>query len=320
MADAKATVENEQKVMRISSPMLEKMYNSGEIKLTDEELAQLDGRPMVTMSSDYESRMPKTEPLGPLEWIEPLEAVDWLAPRLGGEAQAKSAILGRLIDGRIHCTCIWTCEQPDIGPLPQLRPREVSNPSKSDQAFYVSELSTPSSVTLLGGAMWNRGEHWDEDQKRFKWAEGLFVSSFDNGVMVTSNTEDGDSQGRLLRGRIVAYGVRFNRANVEAIMAGASGVSQGVNTNDANTRSPSQAKPSPAGRKRDPDWEPWIAEVVIYAQLFSYDPSMSAAAFHRIIHQRLGERGIEGPSEEKTAKAIRAILNRWKQAVRDHEV
>jgi hypothetical protein len=317
MADAKETIENKEKVMRISSRMLEKLYADGEISLTDEELAQLDGRPMVTMSSDYESRMPKAEPLAPFEWMEPLAAVDWLAPKLGGEAQAKTALLNRLIDGRIHCTCVWTCEQPDIGPLPQLRPRQVSSPSKPSEAFYVSELTTPGSVTLLGSTMWDRGQHWDEDQKRFKWAEGLFVSSFDNGVMVTSNTEDEHTQATLLRGRTVAYGVRFNRAQIEAIVAGGADVSP---TMSASSGSPSQNKSSSAGRKSDLDWNPWIAEIVMHIYDTGFDPTISQAKFYDIIDDRLRKKDIEGPNKSKVERAISAIYRRWAQAVRDGEV
>lgn len=313
MADEKATTEIQEHVMRIASPMLEKMYARGEISLTDEELAQLDGRPMVTMSSDFESRMPKKEPLGPLEWIEPLEAVDWLAPRIGGEAQAKSAILGRLIDGRIHCTCTWTCEQPDVGPLPQLRPRQVTNPSKPSEAFYVSEINAPSSVTLLGGAMWDRGEHWDEDQKRFKWAEGLFVSSFDNDVVIMSNFEDSVSRKEFLAGRIVAYGVRFNRGQVEAIVTTNSENSDRAHTSGMDINSRSQVEPSPAGRKMGNDWFYWIAEVVWHLHECGFDSSVTRTEFFKIINHKLLKQTLPAPNEDKVKKAISAIYRRFEQ-------
>ncbi len=93
------------------------------LRLTSEQIDALEGNSTIKLPASLVNPL-FGAPIdnSAIEWIEPIDAVHLLAPKLGGDAAAKLAIAERLRDGAIKCTCVWMSEGLDIGPITSLRP------------------------------------------------------------------------------------------------------------------------------------------------------------------------------------------------------
>jgi len=293
--------------------MIESMHARGEITLTEDELDQLDGRPRIEICKsaweESQSRMIRRE----LEWIDPLDAVYLVAPSVGGDANAKLAILARLHDRAIECTMTWLCVQPDIGPIPFNRPRVSDAPTGPHEAFFVSKMSRKPNGVRLGAFFWGPDGHVNFDLPRCSWSAGLFVTTHPFGVQDHADTGS--------RKRVVATGVRFAKCDVERIIGIKSRNDDPTSAGDPVTNKAmiSQVKPS-VGRKRSHDWENWIAEAIIYVRMYGVDLTQSNQEFYDEIAGIMMERNVDVPDFPKVARAISAIKTRWREALASGEI
>ena len=202
----------------VPSDWAETMYSKGQLSLSDEQVGRLGNADTILLPRELmEAFKTPKEGRRPTEWIEPLDAVHLLAPHVGGDANAKSAIAERLRDGVIECHHVWLSEGPDLGPLSTRRPQVTGSLGAPNPAFWVLPSVPKFEDRRLGGAFWNYSDRWEKDIGRWDWPSGLFVASRDGNLQVTV---DGLPIGRTVkrrRIRMVVSGIRFHRADIEAL-------------------------------------------------------------------------------------------------------
>lgn len=201
----------------LDSGMAETMWVRGEITLTKRQIEQLATEPTIALTPEQapESKPKKRE--RPVEWLNPLDAVHWLAPHVGGDASAKKAISDRLKDGAVECACVWICEGLDVGPLPTRRPPVGSDLSHPGMAFWLSPPTPRATEIGLGGAIFAYSDDWARDLERWDWPSGTIVTSKREGATVQSVDATGKPVTAVAPTRMVAFGVRLSREDIERI-------------------------------------------------------------------------------------------------------
>lgn len=225
----------------LDSGTAETLWARGEIDLTDRQIAELSTQPTIALAPEQAPKFKPKNRKMPVEWLKPLEAVHWLSPYVGGDANAKLAIAERLKDGVIECAAVWLCESLDKGPLPTRRPTVASDPAIPGTAYQISPPTPRASEIRLGGAFYSFSDDWEGDLKRWNWRSGIFVTSNKRGAKVQVVKEIGVSQTTLAPARMVAFGVRFSREDVEKI-------SKPASSSGASSSESPEAKPRKRGR------------------------------------------------------------------------
>ena len=195
----------------------EAMHSKGHLRLSPEKIHQLKGRATVKLPADLLA--PLLQPAAkksPIQWIEPLDAVHWLAPKVGGDAEAKSVIAERLRDGAIECTFVWTSRGPDIGPVTSRRPAYPDQVAGVQGPAWVSPIEPDGERLRLGLAFWGLSDSWEDDLQLWNWRDGVFVARWHSAVPASSDAPR-DHPVLQMKTRMVVSGIRFNLRDIEKI-------------------------------------------------------------------------------------------------------
>ena len=203
----------------VSTHWAEAQMANGVLNLSPNQIKKLERNATISLPADLVNtvigpRKRKT----PVNWIDPIEAVHWLAHRIGVDARAKSAIAERLRDGAIECSIVWMSQGPNIGPVSNQRPRFPVLSSKPSGTSWVTRIHRGVGPLKLGGAFLRCSDDWDADQKRWDWQNGLFLFSFHLTSSVWIDGEPTEELKSELRYRIVISGIRFSSDDVKRIV------------------------------------------------------------------------------------------------------
>lgn len=227
----------------LDSGTAEVMFARGEIELTKRQIADLCTKPTVTLTPDQAPEFKPKARAQPIEWMTALDAVHWLSPHVGGDVQAKRAIAERLKDCALECSCVWLAEGLDVGDLPTRRPT-VSNEMKPGTAYRLEPPTPQRSEIMLGGLMFKFSDNWERDLSRWEWSTGTIVTSNQRGAKVEIVDEEGNRKRSFAPGRMVAFGARFLREDIEKLVppAAAKGL---PHTPQSSTKSRGRTGPRP---------------------------------------------------------------------------
>lgn len=232
----------------LDSGTAEMMYARGEISLTKTQVAQLASQPTIALTPDQAPDFKPKVRAQPVEWMTALDAVHWLSPHVGGDAQAKRAIAERLKDGALECSCVWLAESLDVGELPTRRPT-VSKEMKVGTAFRIAPPTPLPSEIRLGGMMFSFSDNWERDLDRWKWDSGTIVTSNQHGAKLETVDEEGQARIVMAPARMVAFGVRFLREDIERI-AGPAAADSSKQADVTARKRPSRGKSGSQPRKK----------------------------------------------------------------------
>jgi len=302
----------------VNAEYVEELVAKGVVKLSKEQLSKMAAGGQISLPVDVMAPVMKSaRSREAIEWIDPVDAVHMLAPYVGGDAKAKSVIGERLRDGAVECSCLWLAQEPDVGPLPTRRPGPHLPAGEATSIKWSTPINTDTNVPVLGGFMWSYSDDWERDFRRWQWASGTFVASAKQAV--TAHDQSGALVGKGRSAlRMVAKGVRFNRAHILRIIEGMTSAGGGVNGAESPTLR--RETPSNRGRKPLPARANWIAELVIIAQADGVDLDLGGSKLHDQIADRLADRGLSCPDHGTMASTISAVLNRWREAKANGEI
>jgi len=206
----------------VPSDWVEDLYASGKINLTESQIDQISSSESITLPIERMNPFIRNHKRPPITWIEPIFAVHFLAPHLGGDVSAKIAIAERIKDGALECSVLWLSEELDSVELPHRRPKVEKNPLLPGTAFFVSPPRPRARRPVLGGQFSVYSDDWERDVKRWDWASGIFVVSRDRTAHICIRNADGEivtvKDVRHPRTRMVAFRIQFNKSDVEKII------------------------------------------------------------------------------------------------------
>lgn len=205
-------------IVTVPSSWAVTQYGKGRLQLSPAQIKQLETSDTIKIPrKQFEDVSAPLPPKSPIEWIEPLDAVHWLAARMGSDVAAKTAIAERLRDGAVDCSHVWMSEGPDIGPVSDSRPKFPVPSSGETRSPRVTPIRDGKNPSKTGNAFWLYSDNWDADLKRWNWSTGLFVVSRND---ISTLSVDGIPKEELkseVRSRMIAAGVRFDRKDIEKI-------------------------------------------------------------------------------------------------------
>lgn len=256
------------------------------------------------------------------QYLSALEAVHFLAPRVGGDKAAKWAIIERLKDGAIEAKAWWFAHGIDIG-QPYIMPTmtveviegqagptadnwkqfriENSRPTVSEKKIGSGYAKTvkylpknSKSDLIIAQGFWSKMR--DEDFESQDWSVGFFIIRFPSEEIFI------DGKKKYLRHptRSFVLGVEFDQNDILKI----AGVNDDMND---QARSIISRKSSNSGRKRSEKWPAWVAEVVVY--LLDEPMNLTANKLVDDVANRMAEKGLEGPGERTVFDTAAAIVD-----------
>lgn len=315
----------------ISSGDAEEYFSRGILDLTEDQVSGLLTQDVITLSEEQFAKLGGGRRQKTLNWIAPLEAVHLLAPSCGGDATAKALIAERFLDGAIYSTFLWSCECIDFGTIPTRRPKVNKEPLTPGTAFSVRPTRPTRNLQMLGGAFRHFSDDWERDKKRWNWTTGTFCGSLKESVTISQSTESGEIVSSLRPLLFVVHGVRFDQTDVEKLLPSGSSTNAHFSQKHLIAAAPiledrAQKKPavyvSRRGPKKHSAWDPWIAELLMYANAHGLGSKLSANQLHTEICDRIAKRN---PQQEwlhfDTVEAtIRFVRQRWNDAVENGEL
>jgi hypothetical protein len=165
----------------------------------------------------------------------PTEAVALLAPMVGGDEQAKALLASRFYDMSLKVTAAYMTESADVGPIPNVFVDDVEAtldsgatvrvdrgfPQVSDRKIgtnYVFWESSRDRRINLGGATPRFSADIAKDLKRWDWGAATFV--FSRPAIISGEKIPDELPLRLrVPTRMVIYGIRFERSEIEKLAA-----------------------------------------------------------------------------------------------------
>ncbi len=257
------------------------------------------------------------------EWIEPLEAVHLISPKLGGDRKAKKAIVDRLRDDAIRSTAWWLAIGADVGrpyaepilvadiedgdenplwsaarinQIRQAQTKPTASTTQVGDGMAVQVFDGVKNLLLLGRQFWKSARR--QDLRRWDWADGFFLITRPAGDGPSGEVENGF--GAKFPVRTFALGVRFCRADIERMLG-----------EPANSAIPAQSPPETRGAKQSQSWPNWVAALSVLVD--DGQKFVSARALVRKVADRLDEDNLPHPSDNTVyaaAQAVFAALNR----------
>lgn len=224
------------------------------------------------------------------QWISALDAARLVALRLGSEGAAKDAIGERLRDCALEASCSWYSEGADIDHVSSDYPIQSDTLLGTGYAWTVSPQTNAVGKAKLGWRMWVQSHNWNKDVGRWRWREGLFITSAPPQVP-HSLTDDSVPLRSRVPIRFVASGVHFRKSQIIDLA--------GFLT---------QAARSPAGRKPADVWSDWTAEIVLMEHEGEIDLTITPDKLLAKVADRLAERGILGPDRAQTYPRAKAVV------------
>lgn len=284
----------------VDSSWAESQHAKGLLTLTNDQLALIASTETIAiMSAQLPTHYVRKYAKKGYDWIEPIDAVYFLAPELGGVSAAKAAIAEQLRDGAITCTRVWMSEGPDIGPIANQRPKfsliregEVIGP-------WVTAPSPNQTPVILGPGIWSKSDDWKSDQDRWNWRLGMFVVSWNPSVVAYLDgipAKEKDSGQRL---RMAISGVRFNRSDIEKMLPQKCGRTE-----------PHADVPRPVGTNgvSANGWNEWVAELLMVEHEGGITARTKASELVTEVTDRLAARGVRHPSIQRTAPVASAVM------------
>lgn len=302
----------------VNSEDIEELYVHELIKLTPRQLEEMARSPRIELSAENANSVSKaTLALASSEWMSPVDAVHWLAPRLGGDTKAKSAIVERLRDGAISCVCMWSAWGPGKAQIPSRRPSVSSTPGQSE-AFRVTPPAATPKLNLISPGYWSWSQAWQDDVQQWDWRTGTFFVT-GRGQPAKGGSRGGRAPKDSSITRHTFSRVRFRRLDIEAI------VGQGSQHLPVQEQA-KQAAPgrqATKGKKPHALWQVWACEMVAYIHEAKHDDPdakrepeklygqlISAQALYDKIDKRLKDRGLVSPHFEVVRGAIYLMKRR----------
>lgn len=230
------------------------------------------------------------------EWIPVIDAVQMLAPHVGGEKAAKEAISERLRECALDASPLWTSHGPDVGAVLSTRPTASESTIGPGFAKSVSPENPPGKIKLSIG-FWTYSQDWYRDVGRWQWRDGLFIVSSPPALPPEFKGKNVPFLAKIGT-RHVAFGVHVRRGQIEDLA--------GLLAHQAKQRSNAGAKPLDL-------WAEWVAELVLLEHEGLINLPMTADKLLGKVANRLAERGIEGPSRSRTYPVAKATI----EALRD---
>lgn len=294
-------------------------YGKGRLQLSPAQIKQLETSDTIKIPrKQFEDVSSPLPPKSPVEWIEPLDAVHWLAARIGGDVAAKTAIAERLRDGAVDCSHIWMSKGPDIGRVTSDRPKFAVLKSGVTPSPWVSPIRDGKNPAKIGNAFWLYSDDWDADLKRWNWSTGLFVvSRYDTSIISVDGipTEEFKSE---VRSRMVASGVRLSRTDIERIAEGAGGQIEGKAQKVDSRGTGKRGRKGPRLKKFN--YGPVLASLqseIISGKILRFgDPfrrGTMAAMEREIVLKLTDDDGLE-PSPSTVRRRARELLEMWQQS------
>lgn len=306
----------------VPSDWAESMLAKGLLKLSPDQIDQLSSSPTIRLPAELTDPLlglQKQKP--PVDWIDPVEAVHWLAPHVGGDANAKSAIAERLRDGAIECSHVWMSKGPDIGPLSNRRPKFPTLRPGIQFDPWVTPVNSHGKPVMMGHLFWKFSDDWEADLKKWDWQRCLFVASRQDEALVLVDGIPVKEVKSESRSRMVVSGIRFSQVDIAKIV----GV-QSTNTHNQSHTTPDKRETKKRGtRGRSGPRPKRYQRALILAQLESvilnggfsklgapWDYGVQAA-LEEDIADRFSEIGDGIPSESTIRRMAQRVIGDWRQ-------
>ena len=237
---------------------------------------------VTATKKDYEVASEPNE-----EWISPRESVNLLSPLVGGDAAAKALLADRLRDGVLLATAGFMAESADVGAIAHVvtdreRQRQMIKFASDGAEIEIDSNFPQVSEThvgtrfacwidnpgmkrvIVGGAFWGASFDWQKDLGRWQWGEGTFVASCPAAIQGKQNPPDVPLSACFPK-RLVAYGVEFQRSEIQKIVDSFLPYQLNKNTNQSNPPK------SPQRRVAKFDWEAMLLELVALSHVKGLD-------------------------------------------------
>lgn len=257
------------------------------------------------------------------DWISSIEAVHLLRPHLGTDKKAKAAIAERLRDCSLRATAVWMSFGPDVGlitvqrdvlisetathesferrslPNTELAALAIAHGMPANMKVKVHEAKSDKQPIHIGGAFWNFSEDWKRDQKRWDWFSGAFLTAAP--YVVRKSTKQATTDSSVLMCRNVAYGVKFNRADILKIVEPSKNTQQPkVETFESESK---------RGRKKDATkWALWMVELFRLERSGGITLDMTANRLNETIASNLASKMQQPPARSTTEHVSKLII------------
>ena len=240
-----------------------------------------------------------------------LEAVHRIAPRVGGDRQAKRAIVERLRDCSIEARAWWIAQGADIGrpyvePVLTIEYDESEPPPTSADFDRMRRFKSMPKISrakigdglawsvhrdvMLGGALWIGATK--EDLRRWDWRSGFCIATFSPGARPSDR---GSVEiGELMPTRLFALGVELKESDVLKI----------VGSHETAATAQTTRGRSPSSRTGD-----WVAELLLLndSEGIAY---LSANEVYERVANRLADRGVPELARSSAYPIIQTVLKR----------
>ena len=297
------------------------MLARGLLKLSPAQIDQLSKSSIIGLPVEMMPAAKPKEPIPPDGWIDPIDAVHWLAPHVGGDANAKLAIAERLRDGAIGCSVTWMSMGPDIGPFSNRRPNFPTMGPDAKLGPWASAVNSGGNPIMIGRAFWNFSDNWDADLKRWNWRAGLFVASCEDKTLIFADGVPLGEESDGSRRRMVVSGIRFSHRDI-AKMVGIEGSS--VLALSHATSGQKKAEEGGARGRTGPRLKKHLW-VKILSQLESEiltdginkfgDPFVGGtqAQLEKYIQDQFSEISDRIPSESTVRRKVQPVMSHWRE-------
>lgn len=267
------------------------------------------------------------------EWISALAAVHLISPKVGGDHTAKAILISRMVDGVFEGRAEVKLQEADLGDLDIEEPIERSPRyyPRQRETRYIEVAGSADGALLMVPADFFQfdGKGWVLAPEFTSWREGLFLSRRPATFRRPINSKFkiiGDATPPNLTAemsiqsdafiRRACVGLRFRKAEIEAIITGSEATTTAVGKRDEKlaTEPPITERPTTAkgkgGRPRSTLWEDWVAELVAMIYEEGYTPPTTTSQLRAAVEIRLHDRGLKAPGEDMVQRALSAVINR----------
>lgn len=309
----------------VSSELAEELLAHGRLKLSPKQIEQLSASPTIRLPVETMEllRQPKVRQ-SPIEWMTPIEAVHHLAPHLGGDAAAKSAIVERLRDQAIACPMTWMSMGPDIGPLDGRRPKFPVLGLGEENGPWVTAINPGHKPLMMGGVFWDFSENIEEDAKRWNWRSGIFVSSREDKIIFSEDSIPIRMLNLRSRHRFVVSGVRFSREDILKIIDSGVSISSSlnpINSGEKEKKSGRRGKTGP--RLKGAMWVRVLTELereILACGVEKFGNPRVAGTQSQVetyVQRRFAEISDKIPSESTIRRRIQGVMKDWRATFSD---
>jgi len=297
----------------VPSEWAEAMFAKGQLMLTPDQIDLLENNSTISLPRELvEAANPPRVRKNQVEWINPIDAVHWLSPKIGGDAAAKSTIVERLRDGAIECSFVWMSVGPDIGPISNKRPNYPIIGAKSGTGSWVTPIHRGKGPIILGWAIWHYSDDWDADLNRWNWREGVLVaSSYPTSAVVVDGVPINELKMKA-RKRMVVSGVRFSRDDIAKIFGGNEAVFE-----EARSSSTNRGRKGP--RRKKFNYGPVLAQLQseilsgAISRLGHFDEYGAQASLESEITEKLTRPDGSIPAESTVRRRAVELMVLWRQ-------